>query len=318
MSSFNLAGLTAYTEQNATALKLRAFFTSKSIRTFTVEQGYKGATTLNRAAVNLSLQAGGCGWTTTTANSVALTQRTLTPGSYKINMPFCIKDLEAYFTRAYLPVGQQANQSMPTELESVFMDGVVGRFGEIIERAIWQGDTGSGDANLNKFDGFNKILDVATSANSFNPATSAWSISTSFDIIDGVINAIPAEVIDKEDTQVYISMPRFREYLTRLRQLNLFHYNGNAAVEGGTPSFEIVHPGTNVKVVALNGLTNSNRIWAGQASNFVIGVDNPFESTLMDMWYSQDNREVRFALEGMMGVQVYYPEQIVRQVITVA
>jgi hypothetical protein len=45
-------------------------------------------------------------------------------------------------------------------------------------------------------------------------------------------------------------------------------------------------------------------------------VDNPFESTLMDMWYSQDNREVRFALEGMMGVQVYHPEQIVRQALS--
>lgn len=315
-TSYDLSGLTAYTEQNATELKLRAFFSSKSIRTLAVEQGYKGPTALNRAAVNLSLQAGGCGWTTTSANSMALTQRLLTPGSYKLNIPFCNKDLQDYFTRTYLNPGQAANQSMPTQIEKAFMDGVMGRFGEIIEAAIWQGDTLSGNDNLNKFDGFNKILDVATSANSFNPSTSAWSVSTSFDIVDGVVNAIPAEVIDKEDTVVMIGMARFRQYLTRLRQLNLFHYNGNAAVDGATPSFEIIHPGTNVKIIALNGLSNTNRIWAGQASNFVIGVDDPFESTLMELWYSQDNREMRFALEGMMGVQVYYPEQIVRQVLS--
>lgn len=315
-TSYDLSGLTAYTEQNATALRLRAFFTSKSIRTFTVEQGYKGPTTLNKAAVALSLQAGGCGWTTTSANSLTLTQRTLTPGKYKLNIPFCNDDLEAYFTRVYMPAGQAANENMPTEIEKVFMDGVTGNFGEIIETAIWQGDTGSGSANLNKFDGFNKILDVATSANSFNPSTSAWSITTSFDIVDGVVNAIPNEVIDKEDTMVFMSMSRFRQYLTRLRQLNLFHYNGNAAVDGATPTFEIIHPGTNVKIVALNGLNGTNRIWAGQASNFVIGVDDPFESTFMEMFYSKDNQELRFVLKGMMGVQVYYPEQIVRQVLS--
>lgn len=315
-TSYDLSALTAYTEQNATALKLRSFFTSKSIRTFTVEKGYKGPTTLNKAAINLALQAGGCGWGTTSANSLALTQRTLTPGSYKLNIPFCNKDLEAYFTRSYLAPGQAANQSMPTEIEAAFMDGLTGRLGEIIENAIWQGDTASGVENTNKFDGFNKILDIATSANSFNPSTSAWTVATSFDIIDGIIAAIPNEVIDKEDTVVLIGMARFRQYLTRLRQLNLFHYNGNAAVDGATPSFEIIHPGTNIKVIALNGLTNTNRIWAGQASNFVIGVDDPFESTLMELWYSKDNREMRFALEGMMGVQVYYPEQIVRQVIS--
>lgn len=311
-TSFDLSGLTAYTEQNATALKARAFFVSKSIRTFTVEKGYKGPTALNRAQVALSLQAGGCGWSTTTANSMTLDQRVLTPGSYKLNIPFCIKDLEAYFTRSYLPAGQAANQSMPTEIEASFMENVTGKFGEIVEVAIWQGDTLSATENLNKFDGFNKILDVATSANSFNPSTSAYTTATSFDVVDGVVNAIPAEVITQDDVIIAMGLDKFRQYTTRLRQLNLFHYNGDAAAS----SFELIHPATNVKVIGFNGLNGINRIWAGQASNFTIGVDDAFENTLMDLWYSQDNREVRFALEGMMGVQVYYPTQIVRQVTT--
>jgi hypothetical protein len=314
MSSFVLTGLTAYTEQNATALKARAFFSSKSIRTFTVEKGYKGPTALNRSQVALSLQAGGCGWSTTTANSLTLDQRVLTPGSYKLNMPFCVKDLEAYFTRSYLPAGQAANQSMPSEVEASFMENLMGRFGEIIETAIWQGDTGSGNANLNKFDGFNKILDIATSANAFNPTTSAYSVATSFDIVDAIANAIPTEVIQQADVVLLMPLNQFRQYTTRLRQLNLFHYNGDAAVS----NFEILHPGTAIKVIGLAGLNGTNRIWAGQSSNFVVGVDDAFENTLMDMWYSQDNREVRFALEGMMGVQAYYPTQILRQVITVA
>ena len=312
MTSFNLQSLTAYTEQNATALKARAFFSAKSISLFSVERGYKGPTALNRAQVALSLQAGGCGWSTTTANSMTLDQRVLTPGSYKLNMPFCVKDLEAYWTRAYLAPGQASNDSMPSEIEAAFMESLMGRFGEIIENAIWQGDTGSGTANLNKFDGFNKILDVATSANSFNPTTSAFTVATSFDIISGVINAIPTEVIQQSDVEVYMPLAQFRQYTTRLTQLNLFHYNADSAAS----NFEYIHPATNVKVIGLAGLNGTNRIWAGQASNFVIGVDDAFENTEMRLWYSQDNDEVRFLLKGMMGVQVYYPTQIVRQVIS--
>lgn len=310
--SIVLNSLTPYVEQNANELKSRAFFSSKSIRTFTVEKGYKGPTTLNRAQIALSLQAGGCGWSTTTANSLTLDQRTLTPGSYKLNMPFCIKDLEAYYTRAYLPAGQAANQNMPSEIDAAFMENLMGRFGEIIENAIWQGDTASGNANLNKFDGFNKILDVATSANSFNPSTSAFTVATSFDIVAGVVAAIPTEVIQQDNVVILMPLAQFRQYTARLTQLNLFHYNADSAAS----NFEYIHPATNVKVIGLAGLNGSNRIWAGTADNFVIGVDDAFENTLMDMWYSQDNREVRFALEGMMGVQVYYPTQIVRQVIS--
>lgn len=310
---FDVSALPAYVEQHATALKARAFFSSKSIRTFEVLKGIKGPTTLNKIAADLVLQAGACGWSAGDGNLVTLTQQTLTPGSYKINMPLCVKDLEAKFTRSYLPAGQ-ANDSLPTDVEGPFMEALVGTFGEIIEKAIWQGDTDSGTANLNKFDGFVKILDVQTSANAFNPASSAWTVATSVDIIAGVIAAIPSEVIEKEDAVVAIGLDKFRQYTAKLMQLNLFHYPVQPSGEY-TP-FEMIHPGTNVKIVAFPGLNTINRIYAGQSSNFVIGVDDAFENTHMELFYSKDNDEMRFILKGMMGVQDYFPTQIVRQVTT--
>jgi len=307
--AFSLNTLTAYVEQNATGLKLRQFYSAKTL-TLGMEKmtGIKGPTTINKLGTEVILQAGGCGFNA--SGSTSITQRTITPGSWKVNQSFCPKDLESYFTRKYLPKGQDY-QGLPNEVESAFMDDFVNGIGEVFEKQIWQGDLASADVNLNKFDGFNKILDAASGSTISTGATSGWSKATSVDILDGIWNSLPLALRSKTDVVCLMGVDKISQYGFKLRDLNFFHYDGKEDA-----MFEFTHPGTTMKVIGLPGLNGVNRIYAGQLSNFFNSFDDEWENTPMEMFYAKEAREVRFESEGMMGVNVAYPNEIVRQITT--
>jgi hypothetical protein len=54
-----------------------------------------------------------------------------------------------------------------------------------------------------------------------------------------------------------------------------------------------------------------NRIFAGRASNFYIGMDAMGDDE-MEMWYSQDDRNVKSSIAFKRGTQVAYPAELVQ------
>ena len=50
---------------------------------------------------------------------------------------------------------------------------------------------------------------------------------------------------------------------------------------------------------------------ASYKDNFVYGVDLAGDEEKFELWYSQDNREFRLAIEFNAGVQVAYPDAVV-------
>ena len=71
-------------------------------------------------------------------------------------------------------------------------------------------------------------------------------------------------------------------------------------------------PGTSVKMIGVNGLNGTKKVYAGQLSNFYFGTDMLGDEEKFEFWYSQDNREFRLAVEFNAGVQVAYPNEIVK------
>lgn len=307
--AFDLSSLPSYVEQHASELKLKAYYSAKTL-TLPLEfmTGIKGPTTINKLGTQVILQGGGCGWNA--SGTTTLTQRTITPGDYKVNQSFCPKDLENYFTRKYLPKGQ-GYEGLPGEVESAFMDAFMGEIGQVIETALWQSDTTSTNENLNKFDGFNKVLDAASGLTISTGATSGWSKATSLDILDGIWSAIPLALREKDNLVCLIGIDKATQYGFKLRDLNLFHFDGKEVA-----TFEYIHPGTTMKVIGIPGLNGVNRIYAGQLDNFVVSFDDEWESTPMKMFYAVEADEIRFKMANMTGTNVAYPDQIVRQITT--
>jgi hypothetical protein len=119
-----------------------------------------------------------------------------------------------------------------------------------------------------------------------------------------VYNAIPVEVL--EGSSILIGADKFRSFVQALVEKNYYHYDGKALND------EIVIPGTNVKLIAVNGLNGTKKMIAGQLDrNFFYGCDMMNDQEKFEFWYSQDNREFRLAIEFNAGVQVAFPNYVV-------
>lgn len=290
-----LDSLTTYIDQNRLPLIAKAVLKGKSASMFNLQTGVKTTAALNLVDTDVKFGDGSsCGWDE--AGTSTLSQRLLETGQIKINMSFCDKDMLKYWTQYAVRVAA-GQKTLPFEED--FINGVVSGVQEGIEKAIYQGDKDSTDGNLNKFDGLNKILNAATGVNKVTlGGTNLYA-----DVM-AVYNAIPEQVLD--GASILVGADDFRAFAQTLVEKNFFHYDGNSVGD------EIFIPGTNVKVVKVNGLNGTHKMIAGQIDkNFFYGCDLEGDAEKVEFWFSQDNREFRLAIEFNAGVQCARPDEVV-------
>jgi hypothetical protein len=222
----------------------------------------------------------------------------------KVEETLCPKTLEAKWMQTQIMPGS------PTMIpfEEQIGNEKVAVIAQTLETALWQGDTASGNPNLNRFDGLNKIISAAspTLANAA-PTTFTTVTSANIDeILDQVYANIPAAVAEKSDLVCFLGIDAYKLMLVNLKNANLFHYVADAAT-----TMEMVYPGTNMKLIGVGGLNGTNKIVAGSLSNFFLGTDLANEEEITKLWYSEDSDEVRFRLTFKYGVQVAFPSEVV-------
>lgn len=290
-----MTSLTAYVEQRRLPLIKEAVLKAKSASLFNLQTDIKTSAALNLLSTDVEFGDGlTCGWDE--AGTQTLSQRVLTTGNIKINMAYCDKAMLKYWTQYQVRVAA-GQKTLPFEED--FISGVVENVKAAIETAIWQGDTTSQTNNLKYFDGLLKILkDAAGTVDVTITGTSAY------DDIMAVYNAIPEKVLD--GASILVGADTFRKFVQELVAKNYFHYSGENL------NGEIMLPGSQVKVIAVNGLNGTDKIVAGQLDkNFFYGCDMMNDEEKFEMWYSQDFREFRLAIEFNAGVQVAFPDEVV-------
>lgn len=307
--SLNLAGLTAYTEQNALDLIKEAVLKGRTVDLINVQGGIKSSATINKLSTTITAQAGACGWS---ANGTTdITQRTISVCDIKINESICLNTLEDYFTQTQMNPGSY-NTEIP--FEQLFAENKRDQIMALVEDIIWKGNTSTGSGNLALCDGFVKLFDAGVTASSGKFATyskAALGGTTSGNIvgvIDAMIAALDQDVIEAQDLHIFTSYADYRTYAKVLRDLNLFAYTG---AENQGQDFSQLHPGTNVRVIAVRGLNSADRFLLAPASNLYVGTDLLSDAEDFKIWYSQDNDEVRFGAKFKLGVQVAFIENVV-------
>lgn len=300
--ALDVSGLTVYVKENNLPLITKTFLSPKSRNYMTEQFEVKGKSALNLLETSVEFGDGlACGWSE--KGSTKLSQRVLEVGHIKINKAYCDKDLIKYWTGYDVRMAAGA-ETLP--FEEHFIDSEINTIGEQLETAIWQGDTTGLTANLNKFDGLIKIIDNATGVkNAINTGISAVTTSNAITVVDNVYSAMPSSVINKKDAVIVCGTDFFRTYVLALRNANLYHYNYNAD-EGMT----LTIPGTSTRLVALDGLDGTNRLFGYRISNVFYGTDFSSDDEEFDFWYSKDNAEFRLKVSFAAGVQIAYPEEI--------
>ena len=300
-NSYNVSALPDYVDQMRPELIAKSVIGAKSAGLFNLQTGIKGPTALNLISSDIVFGDGStCGFDDEGATS--LSQAVLTPRALKINMSICDKTLLNKWANYLVKV--QANKlDSDLPFEEYFINDVIKNVKAGIETMIYQGD--STNASAVEFDG---LLTILTAAGSQAITSSSAQGTSAYNFIKAVVAKMPASILDKDDLVVLVSMPVYMEYIQDLVTANLYHYNP------GNGENEYMLPGTNIRVIGVNGLNNTatyDYAIAGSLSNMFYGTNLEDGDEIFDLWYSKDNREFRLAIEFVAGVQVAFEDEIV-------
>jgi hypothetical protein len=215
-------------------------------------------------------------------------------------MLWCERDLEPYFTQKKLAAGGDYD-SLAYSKEII--DDTMQQAKEDIEIALWQGDTTSTNAYLNRFDGFVKIIGAATIGGTYSGV--AWSEANSRTVIKGLATLVIAnnDVYQGNPTVKMLMSPQMAAtYRFKLRTDNLFNTTGEES--------KLYAEGANIEIVEVAGLSGLNYIYAIEPENMYIGTDMANEEEKFKVWKSDDDQNLKFHAEWKLGVQIAFPSRV--------
>lgn len=314
---FVVSSLSNYTKDNAEKLIVDSMFSAKfaaaAYAKGNVQTGIKTAERIHLLDTDVYFQDdSGCGFTST--GNTTFTARTITVGAIKHNESICPKDLRPKYTQVLLKNGSLSENEASAILAESWTSLKVAKVAEKVEVALVQGDTDSGNPNLNKFDGLLKVASIAAGAVQANTAAlMGGSAATSFTTsnirtaVDAVWRSLPEGVKGKDDVEIMIGTDLFDLYTASLVAANLFHY-----MPAEAQKYELTIPGTGYKLVGYPGFSGSNKIVGARWENIYIGTDLANEEEEFKTWYSEDDDNVKLKIAFKLGIQVAKPEEVVR------
>ena len=305
--AYNFGNLNAYTDQERLPLITKAVFSAKSASLFTKQVGVKFAAALNLMDTDAVLQGGDtCGYTS--SGTTTFSQRVITVGRMKVMETLCPRSLEQYWMQTQLTQGSMYD-GVP--FEQAFAEQKALRIAEALENAIWQGNA--------YFSGVNQLLNAA-SGSTISGNTGAVSASVGITatniigIFDGIYNQIPQAILTKQDLVIFCGWNNYRTLVQAFKQGNatgglavLYNQVDLASLANG----EFIYPGTNVRVIAVPGLTNTNRIVCTYLGNLFYASDLLSDEEQFSIFYARENDEVRSIAAFKAGVQTAYPDLVV-------
>lgn len=313
--ALTFSGLNAYTKELVQPLLTSAVIGARTQQMIMdggiVLTGVKGPTALPTMDTDAVFASQGC--TFDPSGTTTFSQVVLTPGKIKVEEKICPKDLETYFTATALKAGSTYEDFGNADFQAAYLAKKNARIAAQLETAIWQGDSASATANLNKFNGLSKIINAGSAIDAnvsgYTGVATITTVTQSNVIAatEGIYKAIPAQVMAKGDVKIFVGYDWYRLLILAYRALNLFSYNPQ---DVNAQSF--ILPGTNIEVVPVNGLNTTGDAYAISLSNMAIGVDLEAEENNYKMWYSEDNNDVRFRAEFKIGVAVGFTTECVK------
>ena len=313
--ALSFSGISAYTKQEIAPLLTEAVFAAKT-QSLIKSGGIllpktKSSVAVPKLATNANFQVDACGWNP--SGTTTLSQATVTVGKIKMEETICPKDFEAYFSQEALKAGSTYEDFGWAEFQTKFTEQKNKMIAKQLEVGLWQGDTDSASENLKRFDGLIKIIDAGSPVNAnVSGYVSGGPIATItasnvVSILNAVYKAIPVEIIDADDLKVFVGNDTYRLAILAYQALNLYNYKVD-----GDANQTFVIPGTNVELVAVNGLNGTGDIYATTLSNIAMAFDLEAEEENYKIWYSQDNNEVRYRVAFKLGIGVAYTTMCVK------
>ena len=291
--AYDVTALPSYVEERRLPLLAAAILKGKTVEVINRQSGVKGKAALNIVNVDATFADGSsCGFTD--GGNDEWSQRVIETVLLKVEKEWCWKDLIGYWNEyEYRVIAGDKTLAF----EEFFLNEVAKKIAAQIEVLIWQGSASPA---------VNGLLDIFTAASQTIAASTG---STDLENIQEVYMAIPEAVLDR--AAIFVGADVWRGAVQSLVGANLYHYNPEAPVD------EFVLPGTNCRVIKVNGLNNATEQGKGKLivgadpMNLVYGYDIEDSDKALDVWYSRDNDTIRLRCTFNAGTQIAFPSEVV-------
>lgn len=302
---YTVSSLPAYVEQNRLPLLKAAILKGKTVEVINRQSGVKGKAALNIVDITAPFQSGAdCGFNA--SGNDTFTQRTIETALLKVEKSWCWKTLIGKWTEYQMRNGIEAGEK-ELDFEEFFLNTIAEKIAAKIEEIIWQGLTISGTT-------LTKGLLAELQTASVDPTANAGS--TYYEKVLEAYNAIPEAVLDS--AVIFVGAGVFRGLVQNLVAANLYHF------DPGAPKDELILPGTDTRVIKVNGLNSAtmsvtsggsttvyeNLIVAADPQNLVYGYDIEGSERDFDVWYEKKDDAILFRMQTNIGSQVAIPSEV--------
>ena len=316
--AFSLGTMTAYIEENKADLISKAILGAKTLGLgVDIRTGIKSSAKIPVLESTVPFQAAACSFTssgTTTINQIEIA----TVG-IQFAEQFCLNDLNVYFTQKYLPAGANVDSM---SIAQAIIDRKIAQVARNVENMIWAGKTTYGNSTvLKQMNGWLATIDTAGTAVAATPSTlNSTNVLT---IFDDVYAKVPAAALVAEPIVAFCGLDTFRTLAAKITSTYGI-YGSQYNTDGVWNNWELMYPGTNMKVIGVPGLSDAavdtgsvpsavrNRIIATYASNLVYGTDLQSDTDNMEAWWSKDDRVWKLYGAFRAGVAVKFIDHVVQ------
>lgn len=301
---YDVSGLGSYVDEQSDRLIVKQVTNARTLNYINIQQGIKSSEELKLLDDTITYQAGTCSMTA--SGDTVFTDRALSVVTLGFKKKFCSKDLDGFWTQLQLRAG-----AMDEDKELIFEEEITNymleKHARELDKMIWRGDTTLSSGNLSQMDGFAKLLTVSNGCVDLNDSsTASITASNAFDVFYECFEQTPEAIAEADDFICFTGRENFNFLMKNLVDLNFFHYS---PAQIATMD-EVIVPGTNMRVVKINGLNTKDDIYTGKASEFFFGTDLESDLDTYEMWYSQDDDVIYIRSKFRAGVQVPFLDQI--------
>ena len=287
---------TTYAGEKAASFISAALLSSNTIEKggMEVKPNIKFKQVLRKLETGDLIADGSCDFDAT--SSVTLTERTIEPKEFQVNLALCKKDFRSDWDA--ISMGMSAHDNLPKSFQDYLLAHVVAKVAAKNEQNIWNG----ADANAGEYAGLLELF--AADGDVIPVAAGVIDASNVIDELGKVIDAIPAELYGNDELSIYISQSTARAYVRAQAALgykDLYHVGQTQMDFEGT------------RLLVCNGMP-ANKMVAAEKSNLFFGtglMSDMNEVKVIDMADIDGSQNVRIVMRYTASVQYAIGSEIV-------
>ena len=306
---FTVSSLTNYVNEQSTELLTALTFEAETAAIADQHPGIKSSEALQLLA-NTPVPQDGAVCSFNASGNTTFTQAILTTSAVKWQDLLCLRTLETKWTQLLLRAGQTYTEA---DIPKMVISNVVDLINQQLETADWQGDTTSGSAYLNRYDGLRKIIKAAAGTVTATAVAGPVTASNVRTIVQNVIAAIPAQMKGNSKVKILMGYDIASLYQQKIFIDNLYHAPATKDGRG------IFAEGTNYEIIPLHGLDGMGSSTGDNPFIFAMipertlhyGFDMLNEEETAEMGMDQYNENAWYTFRLRRGWQITYPSEIV-------